>query len=77
MSQFKVTVSTIAVGQAGSDKLLVLSELPDNKAVSAIESWVTDIYGNNVSVSTEKLNNSNEVYVNDLYHGKYHKVICL
>lgn len=78
MAQFKVVVSVGDPANAGSDKLLVLTNTdPLESASEQIQAWAKETYHGNVVTSTEKLNNSNEVFVSDLTHEKYHKVIFL
>jgi len=78
MPQFEVIVSSTGTAIAGSDKLLVLAGSDNLEEVSQqIQTWANETYHGNVITSTEKLNNSNEVYVSDLTHGEYHKVISL
>jgi hypothetical protein len=78
MPQFKVIVTSTGTTITGSDKLLVLSESDNLEHVSyQIHEWAKETYHGNVITSTEKLNNSNEVFVSDLTHEKYHKVIFL
>jgi len=78
MAQFKATVTTTGIGTAGTDTVLVLAGSDNLEEVSQqIQTWANETYHGNVITSTEKLNNSNEVYVSDLTHGEYHKVISL
>ncbi len=76
MAQFKATVTTTGIGTAGTDTVLVLTEYHNlEEASRLIQLWANDQYHGNIAVSTEKLNNSNEVFVSDL--PGYHKVIML
>lgn len=78
MAQFKATISWAGVGTAGYDSLLVLTNDGNLEAVSQkIQAWAEEEYHDNVITSTEKLNNSNQVYVSDISGEKYDKVILL
>lgn len=78
MPQFIVTVTSLNVGSAGTDKLLVLTETDNLESASEkIQTWANEQYHGRISTCTEKLSNSNEVFVSDLAGGKFHKVIAL
>ena len=78
MAQFKALVTTTGIGTAGSDRLLVLTNIDNlEQASHEIQKWAENEYHGNVITSTGKLNNSNQAYVSDINAEKYDKVILL
>lgn len=79
MSIFRATVNTFAIGQSGSEKLVVICSTSDKleEVSEKVQRWAELEYVGNVVTSTELIHHGNSVYVTDLYHDGYHKVVVI